>query len=208
MASKDKFAEEDAMGYNISITAKNFQLTEPMRQHIWDKLTKLERFHNHIMDVHVTLEIQKIEHVCVITCHFNHIKTKVEAHSTDMYASIDRAIQKLQHLFSKWKGKLQDYHKRPMNKVDLSVNVYRRPPEDDLEEINQEIEAENMKRWLPHEVTDTETQVLKSLSTEEAIMKMELSSDAFLLYRDETDKKQKLIYRREEENYGVIQAEG
>lgn len=208
MVDKDKFAEEDAQGYNISIVAKNFQMTEPIRQHILDKLTKLERFHNHIMDIHVTLDIQKVEHICVITCHFNHIKTKVEARSSDMYASIDRAMQKLQHLFQKWKSKLQDYHQKPMKLVDLSVNVYRRPPPDDLEEINRAIDAENMKRWMPHKITDTESQVLKSLSTEEAIMKMELSSDPFLLYRDETDKKLKLMYRREDENYGVIQAEG
>jgi putative sigma-54 modulation protein len=209
MVAKDKFAEEESLGYNITIVAKNFQLTEPMRQHIWDKLVKLERFHNHIMNVHVTLDIQKIEHVCVITCHFNHIKTKVEAHSTDMYASIDKAIQKLQHLFSKWKGKLQDYHKKPKKAVDLVVNVFRRPPEDDLEAINRAIEAENMKAWEPHKITDTETQVLKHLTTEQAIMKMELSSDPFLLFRDEADgDKLKLIYRREDENYGVIQAEG
>jgi len=209
MVSKDKFAEEESLGYNIAIVAKNFQLTEPMRQHIWDKLVKIERFHNHILNVHVTLEIQKVEHVCVITCHFNHIKTKVEAHSTDMYASIDKAIQKLQHLFSKWKGKLQDYHQKPKREVDLVVNVFRRPPEDDLEAINRAIEAENMKAWEPHKITDTETQVLKHLTTEQAIMKMELSSDPFLLFRDESDgDKLKLIYRREDENYGVIQAEG
>lgn len=208
MVNKEKFAEEDSLGYNLHIIAKNFQLTEPMRQHIWDKLAKLERFHNHIMDVHVTLEIQKVEHVCIITCHFNHIKTKVETHSTDMYASIDKAMQKLQHLFSKWKGKLQDYHKRPMKMVDLSVNVYRRPPPDEVDEINHAIEAENMKRWMPHEITASETQVLKSLTTDQAIMKMELSSDPFLLYRDEDDNKLKLIYRRDDENYGVIQAEG
>lgn len=208
MSNKDKFAEEESLGYNLNIVGKNFQLTEPIRKHIWDKLAKLERFHTHIMDVHVILDIQKVEHVCVITCHFNHIKVKVEARSTDMYASIDKAIQKLQHLFSKWKGKLQDYHRKPMNVVDMSVNVYRRPPMDEVEEINHEIEAENMKRWMPHKVIANETQVLKDLSTEEAIMKMELSSDPFMLYRDETDKKLKLIYRREDEHYGIIQAEG
>lgn len=208
MVNKDKFAEEEGLGYNIYIVAKNFQLTEPMRKHIWDKLSKIERFHNHIMDVHVTLEIQKVEHDCTITCHFNHIKVKVDARSTDMYASIDKAIDKLQTLFSKWKGKLQDYHKKPMKMVDLSVNVFRRPAPDDVEEINREIDAENMKRWMPHKIIANETRILKVLSTEEAIMKMELSSDPFLLYRDDTDKKLKLIYRREDENYGVIQAEG
>ncbi|NGX38062.1 MAG: Ribosome-associated factor Y [Chlamydiae bacterium] len=208
MVDKEKFAEEEALGYNIYIIGKNFQLTDPMRKHVWDKLTKIERFHNHIMDVHVTLEIQKVEHVCVITCHFNHFKVKVEARSTDMYASIDRAIQKLQRLFRKWKGKIQDYHRKPMNLVDMSVNVYHHPPKDETEEVNEEIDSENLKNWMPHKVIANETQILKILSTEEAIMKMELSQDSFMLFRDETDKKLKLIYRREDEHYGVIQAEG
>ncbi|NGX59324.1 MAG: Ribosome-associated factor Y [Chlamydiae bacterium] len=208
MVDKEKFAEEDALGYNINIIAKNFQLTDPMRKHVWDKLVKIERFHNHIMDVQVNLEIQKVEHVCVIICHFNHFKVKVEARSTDMYASIDRAIQKLQQLFRKWKGKIQDYNKRPIEMVDISVNVHRRPPIDPTEEANEDIEAENLKKWMPRKVIASESQVLKSLTTDEAIMKIELSQDPFMLFRDETDKKLKLIYRREDENYGIIQAEG
>lgn len=208
MVGKEKFAEEESLGYNIYIIGKNFELTEPMRLHVLDKLGKIERFHNHIMDVHVTLDIQKIEHDCVITCHFNHMKVKVEARTTDMYASIDRAIQKLQTLFSKWKGKIQDYHKKPVSMVDLTVNVFRRPPIDETEEINNAIEAENMKRWQPHEIKATDTRILKVLKTEEAIMKMELSGDQFMLYRDENDNRLKLIYRRKDDHYGVIQAEG
>lgn len=208
MVDKEKFAEEEALGYNINIIGKNFQLTDTMRKHVWDKLVKIERFHNHIMDVHVTMEIQKVEHVCVIICHFSHFKVKVEARSTDMYASIDRAIQKLQQLFRKWKGKIQDYHKRPISMVDMTVNVHHHPPMDPTEEANEDIEAENLKNWMPNKVIATESQVLKSLTADEAIMKMELSGDPFMLFRDEVDKKLKLIYRREDEHYGIIQAEG
>jgi len=207
MVDKEKFAEEEELGYNIYIVARNFQLTDPMRQHVWDKLVKIERFHNHIMDVHVTLEIQKVEHVCVITCHFNHFKVKVEARSTDMYASIDKAMQKLQRLFRKWKGKLQDYHRKPINMVDTIVNVYHHPPQDATEEVNEEIEAENLKDWTPGKVLATESHLVKELSTDRAIMKMELSDDQFMLFKDESDKKLKLIYKRKDQNYGVIEAE-
>lgn len=207
MTNKEKFAEQDALGYNIYIVAKNFQLTEPMRLHIWDKLTKIERFHNHIMDVHVALEIQRLEHHCVITCHFNHFKVKVESSSTDMYVSIDKSIQKLQQLFRKWKGKIQDYHKTPVKMVDMSVNVYRRPPGDETAEINAEIEAENLKKWTPGKVLSTETRVLKELKLDHAIMKIELSGDSFMFFRDLEDKKLKLIYRREDGNYGVVETE-
>jgi putative sigma-54 modulation protein len=179
-----------------------------MRQHICDKLIKIERLHNQIMDVHVKLEIQKVEHICVITCHFSHCKVKVEAQSTDMYVSIDKSIQRLQCLFRKWKGKIQDYHRKPLKTVNMSVNVYRHPPRDETEEVNEAIDEENFKNWMPHKVIAVESQVLKDLNTEEAIMKMELSQDPFILFRDESDQKMKLIYRREDENYGIIQAEG
>ncbi len=207
MVDKSKFAEEDELGYNIYIVAKNFQITDAMRKHVWDKLTKIERFHNHIMDIHINLEIQKVEHCCVIICHFNHFKVKVEARSTDMYASIDRAIQKLQRLFQKWKGKIQDYHKKPLNMVDMTVNVFRRPPLDPTEEVNQDIEAESLKDWRPSKVVATESRPLKTLTTEEAMMKIELSGDQFMLFRDEVDQKLKVIYHRSDEHYGIIQAE-
>ncbi|NGX45390.1 MAG: Ribosome-associated factor Y [Chlamydiae bacterium] len=207
MVDKDKFADEESLGYNIFIVAKNFQLTEPMRQHVWDKLSKVERYHNHIMDVHVNLEIQKIEHCCVIICHFNHVKVKVEARSTDMYASIDRAMQKLQNLFRKWKSKLQDYHKKPLNMVDMTVNVLKRAPIASTEEVNEEIEAASLQDWIPGKVVATESRPLKILTTDEAIMKIELSGDHFMLFRDEVDQKLKVIYHRSDEHYGIIQAE-
>ncbi len=219
MVDKERFAEEDAMGYNIYIVAKNFELTDPMRQHVSDKLVKIERFHNHIMDVHVTMEIQNLEHVCVVTCHFNHMKVKVQASSTDMYASIDRAIQKLQRLFRRWKGKIQNYHKKAVHSIDMAVAVYGRPPPDvdeddipfnetaEIEAINDDIDSANIQNWMPGEVLTTESRVLKVLKADEAIMKMELSADRFMLYRDELDKGLKLIYRRDDQNYGIIQVE-
>lgn len=209
MANKEKFAEEDAMGYNIQIIAKNFPLTEPMRQYIWNKLSKIERFHNHILNVHVTLEIQRLEHVCTIICHYNHFQVKTQADSTDMYTSIDRAIDKLQVLFRKWKGRIQDYNKKPLRAVDMVVNVHRRPVSEPTEtdEINEQIEEENMRKWQPGKVVETQKRALKTLSTEDAVMKMELSGEHFLVYRDEVDQKIKVIYHHSAEDYGILQVE-
>ncbi len=206
MVDKEKFAQEDALGYNIFIHGRNFEVTEPVRLYVWNKLSKIERFHNHIFHVYVTLEIQRLEHVVDIVCHFNHFTVRVEGRSSDMYASIDKAIDKLQKLFRKWKGRIQDYNKKSLRSIDLTVNVYRRPY-NDLEDINAQIEEKNSKDWIPGKVIATESRPLKMLTLDEAIMKMELSSDPFMIYRDEVDQKLKVIYRREDGNYGIIQAE-
>ncbi len=38
-------------------------------------------------------------------------------------------------------------------------------------------------------------------------MKMDLSGDAFLIFRSEEDRKIKVIYRRDDGDYGVIEVE-
>src|SRR5882762_2969023 len=95
MMNAKKFEEEDALGYSIDIVGRNIEVTETMRAHIWNKISKIERFQNHIMYVHIALELQKLEHFCTIVLKFNHFKIKVQSSSTDMYVSIDEAINRL-----------------------------------------------------------------------------------------------------------------
>src|ERR1700722_12135355 len=144
MASLKKFEEEEALGYSIDIVGRNIEVTETMRAHIWNKISKIERFQNHIMYVHITLELQKLEHFCTIILKFNHFKVKVQSSSTDMYASIDDAIHRLHAVISRYKSRIQDHHKKALSAIDMEVNVLRRPY-DDLAEINAAIQEENVK---------------------------------------------------------------
>jgi putative sigma-54 modulation protein len=208
MVDKKKFQEEEALGYRVDIIGRNIEITEPIRTHIWNKLSKIERFHNHIMYLHVTLDIQRLEHVCVLILKIDHTQIKCHAQSTDMYASIDRAIDRLHHLLSRYKERLQDYHQKKPSIVDMRVNVLKRPY-NELEEINAEIEAANREKveeMFP-KIIGTETKPLKTLTLNEAVMKMDLSGDHFLIFRSEEDQKLKVLYRRTDGNYGLIQPE-
>lgn len=208
MVDKEKFAEEEAtLGYRLTITGRHVYVTEAMKNYALDKLSKIDRFHNHVLDLHVTLDIQKLDHSCVIVLSFDHFRVKVSASSTDMYASIDRAVDKLQSKIRRWKSRIQDHHKKAMSAVDLQINVLQRPF-DTLEEINEEIELSNKKSMIdeyrPPKIIGTDTRPMKTLTTEEAIMKMELSDDNFMIFRGEEDRKLKVIYRRRDGNYGII----
>lgn len=207
MVDVKKFEEEEALGYNIEIVGRNIEVTETMRIYIWNKISKIERFQNHIMYVHIALELQKLEHFCTIVLKFNHFKIKVQSSSTDMYVSIDEAINKLQTIISRYKSRIQDHHKKALSVIDMEVNVLRRPY-DDLAEINAEIEAENAKAEIsiynPAKVIGKETKPLKTLTLDEAVMKLELSGDQFLVFKGEEDRKLKVIYRRKDGNYGLL----
>lgn len=210
MVANKKFQEEDSLGYRVDIIGRNVQITDPIRAYVWDKLAKIERFHNHIMHVHVTLEIQKLEHICTLILKIDHTQVKCQADSTDMYASIDRAIERLQSLLSRYKSRLQDHHQKKLSVIDVQVNVLQRPF-NEVEVINAEIEAVNVQKELDAyktpKVIGTETRPLKTLTIDEAVMKIDLSGDDFLVFRCEEDQKLKVIYRRTDGNYGLIQPE-
>lgn len=207
MVDKNKFKDEDAAGYKLTVHGKSVQVTEAMKNYLRDKLTKIDKFHDHIMDIHVTMEIQRLEHVITIIAKFQHFEIKVSAQSTDMYASIDQAMHKFVQKIRRWKGRIQDHNAKKLNVIDMTVNVLNRPY-DEIEEINSEIELEKGKdTYKTPKVIGTEKLPLKTLTAEAAVMKLELSGDTFLIFRSEEDRKLKVIYRRKSGDYGLIQPE-
>jgi putative sigma-54 modulation protein len=207
MVNKNKFAVEDAEPYKIHILGRNVYVTEAMKNYALDKISKIDRFHNHHVDVHVTMDMQKLDHSVVIVLKFDHFKVKVSASSTDMYASIDKAVHRLQTQIRRWKDRIQDHHKKEHAVFDMPVSVLERPfdrevdVEIDIEEVSRSL-AE--KRYKKPKIIGTDSRVMKLLTTDEAVMKMELSDDNFLIFRGEEDHKLKVIYRRSDGNYGII----
>lgn len=199
----------DESAYRVEIVGRHVQVTEAMKNYALEKISKIERFHPHVLDVHVVMDIQKLEHSVSIVIHFSHTKIKVHASSNDMYTSVDKAVDKLRMLLRRWKDKIQDHHAKSRSIVDMQVNVLERPY-DELEEFNGDIAAANEKQssesWLP-KVIGTSTRPLKTLTQQEAVMKIELSGDQFLIYRDEASRKLQILYRRKDGNYGLIQVE-
>lgn len=210
MSNKIK-SEPSPEVYNITITGRHVLVTEAMKDYALEKLSKIDRFSPRMIDVALTMDIQKLDHRVDIVIHFNNMKIKSHATSGDMYASIDLAVDKLQTQIRRYKSKIQDYHFKSLNVVDMNVNVIRAGLEDELNEMNGDIEEENAKslvdKYRPHQVVSKEKRAFKTLSLDEAIMKLELASDFFLVYRSEEDQKIKVIYRRKDGDFGVIEPE-
>ena len=208
MVDKKKF-EEELAGYNINIVGRSVYVTEAMKNHAMDKIAKLERFNNHIIDVHFTLDMHKLEHTCLVVMKFDHFKVTAHAEASDMYVAIDQAVDKLRTQFRRWKEKIQDHTQKKMSVGQMQVNILMRPSE--LEEYNHEmeiaLEEERNKKMYPGKVIRSKTLPLKMLTCDEAVMKMELSGDPFLVFKAEDDLKLKVIYRTKDGNYGIIRPE-
>lgn len=207
MGKTNKF---EGQPYNISIVGKHFQITDAIKNYVFDKVNKLERIADHIIDVNVTLDAQKLEQSCGILMNFIHFHIKVQASTDNMYSAIDKATDRMLRLIRKYKTKLQSHRMKDLTTVDIHVNVIQ-PLSDDLKAINDDIEAETARReeerFKMHEVMSKDTMKLKTLTQDEAVMKMEITEDPFLIFRSEEDQKIKVIYRRDDHNYGLVQVQ-
>jgi putative sigma-54 modulation protein len=205
MGKMNKF---EGQSYNISIVGKHLTVTDAIRNYVFEKLSKFERITDHIIDCSVTLDAQKLEQSCSILMNFIHFHIKVSASTDNLYSAIDKASDRALALIRKYKAKLQSHRFKDRTTVDIHVNVVQ-PLKDDLKAINDDILAENARqeedRYKIHEVVAKETMKVKVLSQGEAVMKMEITEMPFLLFRSEEDQKMRMIYRRDDGNYNLVQ---
>ncbi|MBM3198876.1 MAG: ribosome-associated translation inhibitor RaiA [Chlamydiae bacterium] len=208
--NKEKFPE-NTLRDRIQVLGRHVQVTPAMKEYAIEKLSKLERFHSpgmHIVHVHVVMDIVHLQHTVQVIVHFGHFRMKASASTGDMYASVDLAMEKLHSQFAKWKDRMVAYSHKKKPVVDMPVRLVQKPS-DEVEEFNAEIEAHNAKQQakLVPMVMGREVVHLKELTRDEAVMKMELSGDAFLVYRSEEDRRLKVLYRRTDGNYGILEPE-
>lgn len=210
MSHRTKAAEFLDEGYNIHVLGRHILVTESMKDYAIEKISKIEKFKNRIIDVNITMDVQKLDQSVDIVMKVDHVKIKSSATSVNMYASIDEATDKLQKQLIKYKNRIQEHTAKAISDIEeLNVNVIT--PEEELRVINDEIESENRRKLIdkykPHEIVTKEKSPLKMLTTSEAVMKIDLSGDNFLIFRSQEDQKIKVIYRRTDGNYGIIEVE-
>jgi putative sigma-54 modulation protein len=89
---------------NISITFRHMEASEAIKSYARDKMAKLQKFLRKPMTAKVTLSLDKLRHVAEtrISSGGEHLEAKET--SEDMYASIDRVLDKLERQIRGSKG--------------------------------------------------------------------------------------------------------
>ncbi|WP_139555843.1 ribosome hibernation-promoting factor, HPF/YfiA family [Methylotetracoccus oryzae] len=91
----------------ISITGHHVNLTDALRAYVSEKLSRIERHFDHVIDVHVVLTVEKLEQKAEATVQLNGAKIHAEDVQEDLYAAIDGLIDKLDRQVLRHKEKTQ-----------------------------------------------------------------------------------------------------
>lgn len=209
MSRKSKAAEFVDVGYSINVTGRNVLVTEAMKNYALDKISKIERLSQRVSTVNITMDVQKYEHRVEILIRLDNTEILSKSTQDDMYAAIDDVVDQVMEQLRRYKTRMHDHQSIGHADVALNVNIYGAT--DDILEVNDAIEEANQRstfdNYRPHQIVKKETRPLKTLNVNEAIVKMEISGDAFMVFRSEEDRKLKVIYVRDDSNFGIIEAE-
>lgn len=105
----------------VNITGHHLDVTDPLRDYVMEKMDRLERHFDHVIDIHVVLTVENKLHKAEATLLVSGNNIHAEAKLEDMYAAIDSLIDKVDRQVLKHKEKVKDHHRQEGAHRNLAV---------------------------------------------------------------------------------------
>ena len=180
----------------LRVTGRHVAITEALHQHVEDKLAHLHLDYPRIIEAHVILDVQKHRQYCeiILSC-ANHISIEASAETTDMYAAIEGATDKIAAQMRKHKTRLLRSHRaRPRGELlHLEEQVLETPA--DTEEPS----------GAEPTVVQTERYPVKPMYVEEAVLQMQMSERQFVVFLNAKSRKVNILHRRKDGGFGLME---
>lgn len=169
------------------ITGKNINVTEGMKNAVYEKIGKLEKYFTLETEVHVVMGVEKGNHKIEVTIPVKGNVIRAEESSTDMYVSVDLVEEIIERQIKKYRTKIID-SKQSAASV---ANSFAGEDYDDEEIV----------------ITRTKKFAMKPMDPEEACIQMELSGHNFFVFRNSETDEVNVVYKRKGNTYGLIEPE-
>ncbi|HSH73751.1 MAG TPA: ribosome-associated translation inhibitor RaiA [Methylophilaceae bacterium] len=96
---------------NLNLTGHHLEITPAMREYIHGKLARVSNHFDHVIDVKVTMSVEKLVQKAEATIHVPGNDIHAESSDENMYSAIDTLADKLDRQVLKHKEKHADHHK-------------------------------------------------------------------------------------------------
>ena len=171
-----------------TITGRNMDVTQGLKDAVQDKLGKLECFFTPDTEVIVTLSVQKDMQKIEVTIPVKGNIIRSEQVSNDMYVSIDLVEEVIERQLKKYKNKIVDQKQ--------SAGNFQQ------EFIEKEIEDEEEIK-----IIRTKRFGMKPMYPEDACIQMELLGHNFFVFQNAETEEVNVVYKRKGNTYGLIEPE-
>ncbi len=165
----------------IHLTTRHFKVTPAIRAYVRQKVEKAQKYFDHIVWAEVVAFIEKRTHKCEIVLHAARQTFRSLASAGDLYSAVDLASDKIDAQLKKYKERLKDHHRAPAVEADGGAAA---PGDIRFSVIKKKVTP---------------------MTPEAAAEQMESLGQEFLLFQDRKSLQIRVVYRRSDESYGILQ---
>jgi putative sigma-54 modulation protein len=176
----------------ISLTFRNTDAEDWLKDHVDKRLQKLTRYIDKSAEAQVILSVEKFRNVAEINLSSKGITINGKEEEKDMITAVDNVIDKIERQLKKHKDKIRN-HKENASFNEIAALQNERA------DVMEEDEGQP-------KVVEVRRVVLQPMSVDDAILEMEDSKNRFVMYRDLSSERVNVIYRRDDGNYVLIEA--
>jgi putative sigma-54 modulation protein len=179
----------------LQVKGKNVEVSDTIRRYAEEKMRKLDRQLHELAEVELELRVEKNPSIAQNQVAEATVRTKgptlrVTEATTDMKASIDQLTEKLLRQVEHVRGKRRGRQVRG-NGI---------PPGGSMSIPDEEETGA--------QIVKTKQFSVKPMSTEEAVLQLELVGHDFFVFRSDESGEINVIYRRRNGGYGLIEPQG
>ncbi|MBI5014069.1 MAG: ribosome-associated translation inhibitor RaiA [Deltaproteobacteria bacterium] len=176
----------------LNITFRHVDPSDALKTYASDKVDRLKKYFDGLVEGHVILSLEKIRHTAEVTLQANGIRVIAKGENSDFYSAVDNVAEKLERQLVRYKEKLKRH--KPL------TNRERRS-------LQEKVYAyESFQEEAAPRILQTDHYHTHPMSLDDAVMEMELADRPFLVFTDD-DGRVKVVYRREDGHYGLIEPE-
>jgi putative sigma-54 modulation protein len=183
----------------VSVTFRHMEPTEALKEFAADKVARIEKYIHKPTDAHIVLSVEKYMHKADITIKAHGFMMRGREKSEDMYASIDKAVDKIERQVKRYRNKLTSHKPREGAAAKVTLNYLESQREPEPPPTPQDNGA------LPPQIIETKEIHAHPMTVEEALMQMDLMHNDFLVFVNAKDGGMNVLYRRDG-GFGLIEA--
>lgn len=194
---------------DIVVRGRNVEVPDHYRQHVAEKLARVERYDNRIIRADVELLHEKNprqSEICQrveITCRVRGPVVRVEAAAADFYKALDLAVERLARKFRQAADRRRVHHGRHTpTSVAAATGALIEP--EPVPAPPEEYAADDEPLDGPGRVVREKEHPAKPMTIDQALFEMELVGHDFYLFADADGGHPSVVYRRKGYDYGVI----
>ncbi|HET6412355.1 MAG TPA: ribosome-associated translation inhibitor RaiA [Anaeromyxobacter sp.] len=180
----------------VNITFRHLEPSDALKSHVRDRVEHVKRYIERASEAHAVLHVENLDHHAEITVKAGRFLLRGSAKTQDMYASIDAAAEKIERQLKKYKEKLNTYK--------VNGNHVETAPVDVRHDILDILEHPDRRS---HRVVKSTKFQAKPMSVDEALLQLDLLDANFYVFQNAKDRAINVVYRREDGNFGLIEAE-